>query len=360
MNRKTRTSWPMLFSLSILAAAILPSLALGQDKGGPEDLTIRQEIAPATQRAKLVPGLIGKKETAFSSLEQITFEGSAAAPRFGPRSGRVIFQGTLPGEAHDQIYTVNRDGTERYRASTGSGRAAGPVFLPDGQSFVYASTHLREETPERPKGGGAHPRDFDEAYDLFVSDFRGSILRRLTETPGYDAECSLSPSGKLILWTSGRDGDLEIYRMHISGGALMRVTNSKGYEGGAVFSPDESRIAYHASRTGDGKDLQIYLSGSAGEDPVRLTKNDAVNYAPSFHPDGDRIVFTSNMDDPDNFELYMMKIDGTEVTRITHSPGYDGFPSFSPDGRLLLFSSGRADPKSGDTLVFAADFKPYW
>jgi len=362
------TRW-RLVSLAVFAALVFPGLVLAQEATEkketqsevklPADFNLRDIMTPAGKRGPLAPELIGEKEKMFASLERLASEGDNGEANFGPRGGRIIFQATMPGEQHDQIYVMDRDGENRYMVSTGKGRATCSSFFPNGQRFVYASTHLREEIPAKP-AESEYEWDFDEAFDLFLANFRGETIEQLTDTPGYDAECTVSPSGKTILWTSARDGDLEIYKMDIEERVPVRITNAKGYDGGAFFSPDETRIVYRASRTDNYKNLEIYVCDADGTNHRQITNNGAVNFAPCFHPSGERIVFSSNMDDPRNFELYMMKTDGTELVRITHSPGFDGFPHFSHDGRFLLFCSNRAAPESGDTHVFVAEFRPYW
>ena len=53
--------------------------------------------------------------------------------------------------------------------------------------------------------------------DIFRADLDGKNLVRLTDTPGYDAEGSYSSDGKLIIFTSFRDGNAEIYTMDADG-----------------------------------------------------------------------------------------------------------------------------------------------
>jgi Tol biopolymer transport system component len=82
------------------------------------------------------------------------------------------------------------------------------------------------------------------------------------------------------------------------------------------------------------------------------------SFAPFFHPDGKRIIFSSNHGDPRGreFDLYIVRDDGTGLERITASPEFDGFPMFSPDGRELVFASNRHSATRGDTNIFIADW----
>ena len=78
------------------------------------------------------------------------------------------------------------------------------------------------------------------------------------------------------------------------------------------------------------------------------------------YPDGKRIIFASNHQDPRgrDFELWAINVDGTGLERITCNPTFDGFPMFSPDGKKLVFASNRQNAHEGDTNVFIADWQP--
>ncbi len=54
-----------------------------------------------------------------------------------------------------------------------------------------------------------------------------------------------------------------------------------------------------------------------GSKPTRLTNNTALNYWPSWSPDGKRIAFTSNRDG--NYEIYLMNADGSEQRNLTRN-----------------------------------------
>jgi Tol biopolymer transport system component len=211
-------------------------------------------------------------------------------------------------------------------------------------------------------------------YDIFKADSDGSNIVRLTQTDGYDAEGVFSPQGDKILFTSVRDGDLDLYTMNPDGSNVERITNEIGYDGGAFFSYDGKWICWRASRPG-GEELNDYLTLLAAglirpsqleifvmnlEDrvPIRLTNNGAANFGPYFHPDGKRVIFSSNLADPQkrNFELFMVTIATKEIEQITHYDSFDGFPMFSHDGKTLVFASNRNGSEEGETNVFIADW----
>ena len=71
---------------------------------------------------------------------------------------------------------------------------------------------------------------------------------------------------------------------------------------------------------------------------------------------GQRIIFTSNIDDATNFEVYSMNPDGTGITRLTNNSAFDASPVWSPDGKRVAFASDRYKPGAGaDIFVMNAD-----
>jgi hypothetical protein len=124
---------------------------------------------------------------------------------------------------------MNLDGSEKKLVSTGLGRTTCAYFLPGDQKIIYASTHLANENCPP-------PADFSHGYvwkvyktfDLFVGDLIGSHPQALAAHDGYDAEATVSPTGDKIVFTSQRDGDLDIYTMNIDGSGLQRLTYELG------------------------------------------------------------------------------------------------------------------------------------
>ncbi|MBR9989930.1 MAG: PD40 domain-containing protein [Gemmatimonadetes bacterium] len=326
-----------------------------------------------------VPAVVeaGPDETRLGNLRMLTNGGENAEAYFSADARQLIFQATRPGVSDcDQIYTMNSDGTDVRMVSTGKGATTCAFFFPSGDRIVYSSTHEHSpECPPRPDYSQGYVWSL-HPYDIYTARPDGSDLRKIGSTEHYDAEATISPDGSRIVFTSTRDGDLEIYTMNPDGTDIRRLTNEPGYDGGAFFSPDGTKIVYrarHPETPGELADyrrllaqnlirpstLDIYVMDVDGSNRVRVTNNGAANFAPYMHPDGRRIIFSSNMDDPDgrNFELYLINVDGTGLERITNSPDFDGFPMFSADGTELVFASNRNQSAPGETNVFIADWR---
>jgi Tol biopolymer transport system component len=96
-----------------------------------------------------------------------------------------------------------------------------------------------------------------------------------------------------------------------------------------------------------------------GSDNRQITTLGGANFGPSWTPDGQAIIFSSNHKNPRsrNFDLYTVGLDGKNLQQITFNPEFDGFPMFSPDGTQLIFASNRGGAKQGETNLFIANWK---
>ena len=315
------------------------------------------------------------EETHLANLRQLTYGGENAEAYFSHDGSQLIFQTTREGIPCDQIFRMDLNGEDLQMVSTGNGRTTCGYFYPDGDAIVYASTHLGdEECPPPPSFEMGYVWAIYDTYDIFRADADGENLTRLTETPGYDAEATVGPDGQIV-FTSVRDGDMEIYSMNGDGSDVRRLTHRQGPDGGPFFSPDGSKIVFRGREIPDGEEyedykrlldeglwrptaLEIFVMDADGGNLTQVTDLGGASFGPFWHPDGDRIIFSSNWHNPDgrNFDLFMVNLDGNNIQQITFTDTFDGFPMFSPDGTRLVFASNRDAASEGDTNVFLADW----
>lgn len=316
------------------------------------------------------------EEKHLRHARQLTFGGENAEAYFSGDNRRLIFQAHEGPDACDQIYLMDLNGGDKRRVSTGQGKTTCGYFFPSGKRILYSSTHLAGPAcPPRPDYSRGYVWPVYADYDIFTARRDGSGLKRLTATPGYDAEATVSADGRKIVFTSARDGDLDIYAMDADGRNVRRLTQEPGYDGGAFFSPDGSKIVYRAHHPADPAAIEdyqallrdglirptrldIWVMNADGSEKRRLTDNGAANFAPFWHPDSRRIIFASNLADPHsrNFDLYLIHLDGTGLERVTYHPDFDGFPMFSSNGRQLVWASNRNARQRGETNIFLADW----
>ena len=149
-------------------------------------------------------------ERHVKNVRQLTRGSQNTEARFSFDGQRLIFQSTRDGPDCYQQYVMGLDGGDVRRVSTGDGATTDGYFLPGDRRVMYASTYMKDpQCSPKPSAQGREPRALDE-YDIFTANIRGADLFRLTASPGYDAEATIAPNGSRIVFTSIRDGDLDI------------------------------------------------------------------------------------------------------------------------------------------------------
>ena len=329
----------------------------------------------------LFPG----EEQFISDVRQLTFEGENAEAYFSPDGRRLVFQARPDaGQGCDAMFTFDLQTNQVTPVSSGKGRTTCGYFTyPDGDSILYSSTHLAGDAcPPEPDRSQGYVWPIYDSYDIFEAGRPDGALRQVTHTPGYDAEATVCFVDGRTVFTSTRDGDLDLYVMDLkaqatpgsAGTPATRITHELGYDGGAFFSPDCSKLVWRASRpTGEAAEqykrllaqglvrpsaMEIMVAAPDGSGARALTSNGHANFAPYFLPDNRRVILASNLEGGGrNFDLYLVDSEAGPdqvPVRVTHSPVFESFPMFSPDGRMLVFASNRNADKPGDTNLFIA------
>lgn len=325
-----------------------------------------------------IAALASAQDSKFlANLKQLTEGGQNAESYWSPDGKRLVFQSTRGDLKCDQIFTMNADGSDQKMVSTGKGRTTCGYFLNDGKRIVYGSTHERDAAcppaADRSKGyvWAVYP-----SYDIFLASDDGKIINRLTNATGYDAEATVNFKTNRIVYTSMASGDLDLWTMSATGASKKQITKTEGYDGGAVFSRDGKKIVWRANHPGAGpameryRDLlkeslttpmkmEIFIGDSDGNNAKKLTNFNCASFAPTFTPDGKKILFSSNKHECDGrkFELFLMNLDGTGLEQVTSFGGFTSFPEFSPDGKRLAFSSDYKAKSRYEFNIFVADWK---
>ncbi len=313
----------------------------------------------------------------LANIRQLTSGGQNAEAYWSPDGQRLIFQSTRPPYDCDQMFVMNADGSGLHLVSTGKGRTTCGYFLRDGKHIVYASTHQAADAcptpPDRSKGyvWGVFP-----GYDIYLATDTGQILKKLTDAPGYDAEATVNWKTGRIVYTSLASGDLDLWTMRTDGSGKKQITSAIGYDGGAVFSRDGKHLAWRANHPATPETLERYKSLLAenttapmkmelmvangdGAHVRTITNFGCASFAPTFTPDGKKILFASNKNacDTRKFELFLINLDGTGLEQVTDFGGFTSFPEISPDGRHLVFCSDRNARERYEFNIFVADWQ---
>jgi Tol biopolymer transport system component len=103
--------------------------------------------------------------------------------------------------------------------------------------------------------------------------------------------------------------------------------------------------------------MELFIARADGSEMRQLTSLGGANWAPFFHPDGKRVLFSSNhVSGRFPFNIFMIGVDGEGLEQVTFDEAFDSFPMFSPDGKKLAFSSNRNNGRTRSTNLFVADW----
>jgi Tol biopolymer transport system component len=313
----------------------------------------------------------------LTDIRQLTHGGQNAEAYWSPDGKRLIFQSTRPGYECDQEFIMNADGSDQRLVSTGKGRTTCGYFLADNKHIVYASTHLAGDAcPKEPDRSKGYVWGVFAGFDIFLATDDGKIEKRLTDTPGYDAEATINWKTGTMVYTSLASGDLDLWTMKSDGSAKRQITHKEGYDGGAVFSRDGKKLVWRANYPKNAEEMarykslladnvtapmkmEIVVADGDGKNAKTVTDFGCASFAPTFTPDGKKILFASNKHacDTRKFELYLMNPDGSGLEQVTNFGGFTSFPEFSPDGKTLVFCSDRDAKERYEFNIFTAKWQ---
>ena len=317
------------------------------------------------------------------NTKQLTKNGDNGEAYFSSDNKNLIFQSKRDGNSCDKIYTMTIDGKDIKPIPHTDGAYTCSYFSLNDEYIFFSST-MQDGVQCPLVYKDPNPRKYIwplRNFDIYRLS-KDKKLKNLTQSDGYDAEATVHPHEEKIIFTSLRNGDIDLYEMDYDGNNIKRITTEFGYDGGAFYSPDGTKIVWRAWYPKNEQEiiqwknninknyiesvpLDIFIADRDGNNKIQLTNNGATNWSPSWHPSGNYIVFSSNKDDwleefdsyGPNFELYLMEIETGKLTRLTHNNTFDSFPVFSSDGKKITFSSNRNANNPRQTNIFISDFK---
>lgn len=385
--RVTRAAWLTAGASGALAAvAVLascgphhPAASATKTSASP---AATAAVATTSAAASFKPGTVVQSEPGerhLANLRQLTWGDGENAEAYWSFDGTSLTMQSTRGDAEcDRIWRIDDVfGTPDFSlVSDGKGRTTCSYFSTDDRHILYSSTEAKSpKCPEKPDMSHGYVWALYDSYDVYLANRDGSEPKPLLTSDGYDAETTICPKDGSMVFTSTRDGDIELYRADADGSHVKRLTYAPGYDGGAFFNTDCTKIVWRASRPAKGAELteyrdllskglvhptklEIFVMDANGKHQKQVTHLGAASFAPSFFPDGKRIIFATNVGDASgrNFDLYAIDPDGKNLEQITRYEGFDAFPMFSPDGKHLVFASNRHGTNPHETNVFVADW----
>ncbi|MFQ5444997.1 MAG: Tol-Pal system beta propeller repeat protein TolB, partial [Nitrospinales bacterium] len=221
------------------------------------------------------------------------------------------------------LYVVDFDGYNLRRVTRENAVVMAPAWSPDGKAIVFTS--FRDRNP-----------------DLVMVDVEGKRRKALLQLPGLNSAPAWSPDGEKIAIVLSRDQNSEIYVLDRFNN-LQRLTRHFNIDTSPAWSPDGERIAFTSDRSGTGAP-QIFIMDSKNGDQggvERLTFSSNYNDNPAWSPDGDKIAYTALVDK--KFQLKIYDLETKKTYDFTDGPGGKEGPTWSPDGRFLAYRVKQGD-----------------
>jgi Tol biopolymer transport system component len=274
----------------------------------------------------------------YADTSSTTYEvGCQSAGSGDSGGGKIVFYSDRTEDR--QIFIMNGDGSNVTNLTPNTQLNINPVISPDGTKILFSSG-----------------RD-GQGFKLFTMNPDGSDVTEIADFQQVNTlrEPSYSPDGSKIIF-NGYDDDggsslRDIFVMDADGTNLNQLTNnSSAVDLNQVWSPNGDRIAFTSGRDGD---AEIYTMKPDGSDVQQLTNNSYPDATPAWSPDGSKIAYASS---PNEYaDIYVMDADGSNKTKITDNPETDEFPSWSPDGSEIVFESQRDEGTISEIYKIAAD-----
>ena len=248
------------------------------------------------------------------------------------------------------------DGKEMWRVND-HGQDACSFYFPDGKSIVWTSTR---DNMDMPVGNWSDSDDYPQGGELYISDWHGNNVRRMTNNKYYEAEVSVSPDGQWLTFGRQIDGKMDIWVMKVDGTQESQVTHTDDWQEGApFFMPDSQHIIFRAWRRSEYKKIKptpmtVFTINRDGTDWRRHTFDNGMNWHPTPAPDGHHYVYVKALT-PTNWEIYLGDLAGGEPRRLTYFDKLDILAHISPDGKKMNWGRAIGEGFMSNMRTFVMD-----
>ncbi|MYI46840.1 MAG: hypothetical protein F4123_10770 [Gemmatimonadetes bacterium] len=130
----------------------------------------------------------------------------------------------------------------------------------------------------------------------------------------------------------------EIYVVDFDGENLRRLTWDRSTVTSPTWSPDGKRVAYSSFKADMPRIYELNLED--GQERLLVPEGHGQHDSPSYHPDGNSVAFTIVGPEPEGLFTYNIR-DGCCLKYLGGGRFNDLQPNFSPDGEWLVFVSTR-------------------
>ena len=254
-------------------------------------------------------------------------------PALSPDGKKVVFDSARnrpPGLTgpFSELFIMETDGGNQTLLLRGSSGA----WSPDSKDIAFHASASGTGTPIRNEPGA--PATDSDIFTLNVDDWLAGLASpiNITNTPdAIEDDADWAPDGQSLIFTSHPTTDsptnpthAEIYRLNADGTGLTVLTSNLEEERAPSWSPDGTKIVFMARH--GGTDFEICTMDADGSNVAQLTNNSVTDATPTFSPDGQKIVFHRLVGA--TFQLFQMNADGTGAVQMTTPPGLNLFANW--------------------------------
>ena len=285
------------------------------------------------------------------------------------KSGRIVFasdrstgNGVKNPEGDFEVFVVNPDGKKLVQLTENAVDDFDPTLSPDGHKIAFVSQNVQASNPE----GDAeiYTMNIEDSDGRNLTNNGGSVNERDPHFSPDDQQIAFTSFGTQ---PSNPEGDFEVYLVHTDGSDQQNLSNNAGLsEFASDFAPDGRKLAYSsfgAQPSNPEGDFEVYWMNVDGSDQQNLTNTSGTisDFDAAISPDGQRIAYVSagarasNPEGED--EIYAMNaLDGSDQKNLTNTAAgvQDDFPDYSPDGKKIAYDSDGDQPsnREGDDEVY--------
>jgi Tol biopolymer transport system component len=188
----------------------------------------------------------------------------------------------------------------------------------------------------------------------------GTPLTKMTYGPFEDLHAAWWGTGgsSVVAFASNRGGSGHQIWTLVPNGTLpatqLTPITSAGYEDlFPSWSPDGQSIVFSSNRSGTSQIFVVQRAGAGWGAPVALTSGSTARSNPEYSPSGDWIAYQQlgpGGGSGGSTSLWIMESNGTNPRLVSSSGSYEGEPVWSPDNNELAFVSNR----SGGSYIWLA------
>jgi len=234
------------------------------------------------------------------------------------------------------LFSVSRNGVLAYR----TGEAGGRLLWRDraGRDLDTVSDPGNYGNPALSPSGDRIAFNISDArtgkVDVWIRDLGRGVSSRFSLGPGNNIRPVWSPDGGTIVFSSDRDGGLDLYEKSTQGqGGEKLLLKSGEPKSPSSWSRDGSYIAFGILDSKSNWDLWA-LPTFGDRKPVPILVAPFVEIQPAFSPDGRLVAYSSN--ESGRAEIYVQTFpDGGGRWQVSNSGGTD--PSWRGDGKELFY-----------------------